>query len=93
MYPTQNACNNGGPGDADDCGDNRCDIVTEVFQKVQNIGQPLAPLQNYIPYPGASKTTPPSGIYDVWGGTGFGDSTNYKAHLTRPLSWCPARCY
>ncbi len=93
MYPTQNACNNGGVADADDCGDNRCDIVTEVFQKVQNIGQPLAPLNPFIPYPGASRTTPPSGTYDVWGGAKFGASTDYKAHLTRALSWCPSVCY
>jgi len=29
----------------------RCDIVTEVFQKAQNIGESYAPLDRYIPYP------------------------------------------
>ncbi len=93
MYPSQNACNNGGYADADDCGDNRCDIVTEVFLKTQNIGEPALPLDPYIPYPGASKTTPPSGTYNVWSGASFGNSTDYRSHLTRALSWCPAKCY
>lgn len=93
MYPSQNACNNGGPADVDDCGDNRCDIVTEVFLKTQNIGEPSLPLDPYIPYPGASKTTPPSGTYNVWSGAPFADSTDYRSHLTRALSWCPVKCY
>lgn len=93
MYPTQNACNNGGFADIDDCSDNRCDIVNEVYLKVQNVGEPNAPINPYIPYPGASKTTPPSGSYNVWGGTKFGDATDYRSHLTRFLNWCPSRCY
>jgi len=93
MYPTQNACNNGGWADIDDCSDNRCDIVTEVFLKVQNIGELGTWLDPDIPYPGASKTTPPSGTYNVWGGSKFGDATDYRSHLTRPLTWCPWRCY
>jgi len=92
IYPSQGACNSGAFG-ADDCGDNRCDIVTEVFQKVQSVGQPWAPLFPYIPYPGATKTTPPSGIYDVWSTATFGDSTSYRSNLTQPLSWCPTVCY
>ena len=93
MYPTQSACNSGASGGADDCSDNRCNIVDEVFLKVRNAGQLTAPLFHYIPYPGSSKTTPPSGTYDIWGGTPFGDSTAYKTHLTHPLSWCPVQCY
>jgi hypothetical protein len=88
MYPTQNACNNGGYADADDCGDNRCDIINEVFLKVQNAGEPTAPLNPYIPYPASSKTQSPSGTYDIWSGAKFGDSTAYKSHLTRYLGWC-----
>jgi hypothetical protein len=62
---------------------------------VQNVGQPWAALQNWIPYPGASSTTPPSGTYDVWGGASFGssDATDYKTHLTQTINWCPAHCY
>jgi len=93
MYPSQNACNNGGFADADDCGDNRCDIVTEVFLKVQNAGEPNAWLNPFIPYPGSAKTVSPSGSYNVWGGATFGSATDYRSHLTRPLAWCPARCY
>ena len=89
LYPTQNACNNGGFGDADDCGDNRCDIITEVFQKVQNIGESYAPLNRYIPYPGSSKSTPPSGSYDMWSYQSFGSSTAYRQHMETPLNWCP----
>ncbi len=95
MYPTQSACNSGGFYGSDDCSDNRCDITTEVFDKVQNVGQSWAPLQNFIPYPGASSTTSPSGTYDVWGGADFGssDATAYKTHLTETINWCPAHCY
>jgi len=93
MYQSQNACNNGGYLDADDCGDNRCDIVTEVFLKVQNTGEPAAPYDPYLLYPGSSKTTPPSGTYNVWSGSKFGDATDYKSNFTRALSWCPVRCY
>ncbi len=93
MYPTQSACNNGGYADADDCSDNRCDIVTEVFQKVQNAGEPSAWLNPYIVYPASSKSLAPSGSYNVWSGSSFGSSTNYRANLTAPLSWCPVRCY
>lgn len=88
MYPTQNACNNGGYADADDCSDNRCDIRSDVYLDVQNIGEVTVPLNRYIPYPGSSKTTSPSGTYDMWSGYKFGDSTDYKSHLTRPLAWC-----
>jgi hypothetical protein len=89
MYPTQSACNNGGAGDADDCGDNRCDINSEVFTKVQNIGESYAPLNPYIPYPGYAKDVPPSGTYDMWSYQRFGDSTAYREHMERPLDWCP----
>lgn len=89
MYPTQSACNNGGAADADDCGDNRCDIVTEVFQKVQNIGESYAPLNRYIPAPGSSKSSPPSGSYDMWSYQPFGTATAYREHMERPLDWCP----
>lgn len=88
MYPTQNACNNGGWADADDCSDNRCDIVTEVFLKVQNAGELAAPLQPVIPAPAPLSIIPPAGSYNVWSGASFGESTNYRAHLTRPLAWC-----
>lgn len=93
MYPSQSACNSGGYLNADDCSDNRCDIVSEVFLKVQNAGEPAAPISPSIPYPGASKTTPPSGTYNVWGGTSFGSATDYRSNLTRSLNWCPAKCY
>ncbi len=89
MYPTQNACNNGGFADADDCGDNRCDIVTEVFQKVQNIGESNAPLNRYIVAPASSKNLSPSGSYDMWSYQSFGTSTAYRQHIERPLDWCP----
>jgi hypothetical protein len=93
MYRTQSSCNNGGFLDADDCSDNRCDIRADVYQDVQNIGEPTVPLNRYIPYPGASKTTPPSGSYDVWGGTKFGDSGDYKSRLQRTLAWCSGPTY
>jgi hypothetical protein len=89
LYPTQNACNGGGFGGADDCGDNRCDIVTEVFQKVQNIGESYAPLNRYIVAPAYSKSVSPSGSYDMWSYQKFGDSTAYREHFERPLDWCP----
>ena len=60
---------------------------------MRNAGQPYAPIFPFIPYPGATKTTPPSGTYDVWGGARFADSTDYRSHLTRALSWGPVRCY
>lgn len=88
MYPTQSACNNGGYADADDCSDNRCDIRADVYLDVQNIGEPTVPLNRYIPNPATSKTSAPSGTYDVWGGLKFGDATDYKSHLLRPLAWC-----
>lgn len=93
MYPTQSACNNGGTLDADDCSDNRCDIRSDVYVDVQNIGELSVPLNRYIPYPGSTKTTSPSGTYDVWGGLKFGDATDYKSHLTRSLSWCSGSQY
>jgi hypothetical protein len=95
MYATQSACNDGGFYGSDDCSDNRCDITTELFQKVQNVGQSWAPLQYSIPYPGADSTTPPSGTYNVWSGDPFGssDATAYKTHFTHPINWCPAHCY
>lgn len=93
MYPTQDACNNGGFADIDDCSDNRCDIVSDLVLKLQNVGEPGTWLDPEIPYPGASKTTPPSGTYNVWSGTAFGSATDYRSHLTRSLAWCPARCY
>ncbi|HEV8581646.1 MAG TPA: hypothetical protein VGX68_21470 [Thermoanaerobaculia bacterium] len=93
MYPTQNACNNGNAGDIDDCGDNRCDITTEVFLKVQNAGEPTAAIDPYLLYPGSSKTVEPSGTYNIWSGAAFGEATSYKANLTQALSWCPVKCY
>ncbi len=94
MYPTQSACNSGGFFGADDCGDNRCDIVTEVFQKVQNVGESAnMPLNRYIAYPAPSREMSPSGYYDVWSGSPFGSSTSYQENLTKALSWCPAKCY
>jgi hypothetical protein len=89
LYQTQNACNNGGFAGADDCGDNRCDIVSEVFTKVQNIGEWYAPLNRYIPYPGSSKSTPPSGSYDMWSYQSFGNSTAYRQNMEAWLDWCP----
>ena len=88
MYRTQSACNNGGFADADDCSDNRCDIRADVYQDVQNIGEANAPLNRYIPYPAASKTSSPFGSYDVWSTASFGDSGDYRSRLTRPLAWC-----
>ena len=92
MYPTQSACNSGGLFGADDCSDNRCDI-DDIWTRTRNVGQWWSPLFQYIPYPGATKTTSPSGIYDVWSGAKFADSTSYKANFTRALDWCPGRCY
>lgn len=89
MYPTQSACNNGGPADADDCGDNRCDIVSEVYLKTQNIGEWYASLNRYIPYPGSSKSVPPSGSYDMWSFQSFGSATAYREHMEAFLDWCP----
>lgn len=89
MYPSQNACNNGGYADADDCGDNRCDLVTEVFQKIQNAGEYGAPLNPIIPYPSYARDVPPYGTYDVWSGASFASSTDYRSHLMAPLNWCP----
>lgn len=93
MYPTQSACNNGGTWSADDCSDNRCDIITEVFLKVQNIGEWFAPLNPYIPYPAQFETLSPSGTYNVWSGSSFGTSTDYRSHLTRGLNWCPTNSF
>lgn len=92
MYQTQSACNSGNKG-LDDCSDNRCDIRADVVPDVQNIGEAAAPLSRYIPYPASSKTSSPSGSYDVWSGLGFGDAGDYKSRLTRPLSWCSAYTY
>jgi hypothetical protein len=89
LYQTQNACNGGGFAGADDCGDNRCDIVSEVFTKVQNIGEWYAPLNRYIPYPGATKTTSPSGYYDMWSYQPFANSTAYRENMENWLDWCP----
>jgi len=93
MYPSQSACNNGNVGDIDDCGDNRCDITTEVFLKVQNAGEPSAAMDPYLLYPGSSKTVAPSGTYNVWSGAEFGTATSYRSNLTQALSWCPVKCY
>lgn len=93
LYPSQNACNNGNAADIDDCSDNRCDIRADVFTDVQNIGEVTVPLNRYIPYPSSSKTTSPSGTYDVWSGLSFGNAGDYKSRLTRPLSWCTASLY
>ncbi len=93
MYPTQNACNNGGFADADDCGDNRCDITGEVFLKVQNTGEVSRAIDPFLLYPGPARTSAPSGTYDVWSGAGFGASTAYRSNFTRALGWCPAKCY
>lgn len=93
MYPTQSACNSGGAFGADDCGDNRCDIVTEVFQKVQNVGELDAPLNQIIPYPAPARDMSPSGTYYVWGTGTFGSATSYRDNFTHALSWCSPRCY
>jgi hypothetical protein len=93
MYPTQSACNSGGFFGADDCGDNRCDIVDEVFLKVQNVGELNAPLNQVIPYPAYARDVSPYGDYYVWGTATFGSATSYKDNLTAPLSWCPTKCY
>lgn len=89
LYGTQGACNDGGLGGIDDCGDNRCDIVTEVFQKVQNIGESYAPLNRYIAAPASSKNLSPSGNYDMWSYQQFGTTTPYRTHMERPIDWCP----
>jgi hypothetical protein len=89
LYGTQGACNDGGFGGADDCGDNRCDIVTEVFQKVQNIGESYAPMNRYIAAPAAAKDQSPSGNYDMWSYQQFGTTTPYRTHMERPIDWCP----
>jgi hypothetical protein len=89
MYPSQNACNNGGAFDGDDCSDNRCDIITEVFQKVQNVGESWAPLNQAIVYPAITKDEAPSGVYNVWSGANFGSSNPYASNFTRALNWCP----
>lgn len=94
MYPTQSACNNGNVGDIDDCGDNRCDIRADVYTDVQNAGDILAPINRYIPYPALTKTTSPTGTYDVWSGQRFADSGDYKKKFTQqPLYWCTASDY
>lgn len=93
MYPTQSACNSGGFSGADDCGDNRCDIVTEVFQKVQNVGEQYTWLDPYLVAPASSRDVSPSGTYNVWSGNPFGSATSYRSNLTQSLNWCPARCY
>lgn len=95
MYPSQNACNNGGYADADDCSDNRCDIRADVYLDVQNIGEPTVPLNRDIPYPASAKTSALSSnvTYDVWSGYRFGDSGDYRSRLTRPLRWCSASNY
>jgi hypothetical protein len=93
MYQTQSACNNGNGADIDDCSDNRCDIRADVYTDVQNIGELTAPLNRYIPYPASSKTSAPTGTYDVWSGLRFADSGDYKSKMTRPLGWCPVTEY
>lgn len=89
MYPTQSACNSGGAAGADDCGDNRCDLVTEIYQKVQNIGESYAPLNPYIPYPSYARDVSPYGTYDMWSYNSFGSATSYRENMEHPLNWCP----
>jgi hypothetical protein len=93
MYPTQDACNSGNVADIDDCSDLRCDIGPEVSRKLQNVGEPSAPLSPYILFPGSSRSVSPSGTYDVWSGSLFGAATSYRTNLTHVLSWCPTTCY
>lgn len=93
MYPSQSACNSGNIGNIDDCSDNRCDITTEVFQKVQNAGEPSSALDPFLLFPGSAKDVSPSGTYNVWSGASFGTATDYKSNLTQSLNWCPVKCY
>lgn len=93
MYPTQNACNNGGKWDADDCSDNRCDIRADILPDLQNAGDPDHPLQTVIPYPNYYKFLSPSGSYEVWSGAPFAGSGDFKKKLTRELGWCAAHLY
>ena len=66
------------------------DIVSEVFTKVQNIGEWYAPLNRYIPYPGSTKSTPPSGSYDMWSYQSFGNSTAYRQNMENWLEFSNA---
>lgn len=94
MYPTQSACNGGGWNGADDCGDNRCWIsVTELIQKLMNVGEYATPFYDVIPYPAPARDMSPYGSYSVWSEADFGASTSYKDNLLRALAWCPTRCY
>jgi hypothetical protein len=48
----------------------------------------MGPFQaDIIPYPGASKTTRPSGQYYVWSNNAFGSAGSYCKHLSRFLDW------
>ena len=93
MYRTQSSCNSGGFASADDCTDNRCDVRADVYLDVQNVGEPEAPLNRYIPYPASTKTSSPSGTYDVWSEAGFGSSGDYESRLRHPLAWCGGPTY
>jgi hypothetical protein len=92
MYPSQSTCNGGNVG-LDDCSDNRCDISTEVFLKVQNAGEPTAGLDPFLLFPGSARDVSPSGTYNVWSGASFGAATDYRSNLTHSLDWCPVKCY
>ncbi|HEX5717096.1 MAG TPA: hypothetical protein VF179_13110 [Thermoanaerobaculia bacterium] len=41
------------------------------------------------PYPGSSKSTPPSGSYGMWSYQSFGNSTAYRQNMEASLDWCP----
>ncbi|MDX1999035.1 MAG: hypothetical protein SF066_15065 [Thermoanaerobaculia bacterium] len=93
MYPGWRECN-AGAWQADDCSDNRCDVRADLIADLQNVGRKQAPLNPFIPAPGASPTTSPAGVYDVWGPARFGTATPYATSLdTAPIAWCPVYQY
>lgn len=94
MYHTPEDCDAGGFLGADHCGAQlnlKSSQANYSSSKLKNMGNGgcHANFDSTIPYPAASPSGTPSGVYDIWSWQPFGssDAASYTSSLARVFDW------
>jgi len=88
LYHTDSECDGGGVcvpffGCSDECPNNTYNMRDYISGLLQNVGN----CTNHGSFDTTIQDPDNCRLYNVWGGTSFGESTAYQSHLCYSLSW------
>ena len=83
LYHTDSECDGGGILNSDDCPNNSIDMRLVKTNKLQNVGNVSinSAFDTRIKHPNRCN------LYNVWGGSAFGEATSYRSNFIAPIDW------